>query len=141
MTQIAQKTGLAPMRTATIRAMRELNDESKLTVRSLPEVFERVTDVVTRLKAMKSIRVFFKGDLKAPTKAAVVNAVLLSWLAMPRDERLRFLADGMAELNRLLMLPDPEGEAESGGGEAPGVVEPTEVTDERPGKRRGGKSA
>lgn len=79
-------------------AMRELTDEFKISARSIGEVTEIVAVLTTRAAMDPTIR--FGG--KKPTRASVVNALLL-WLDdQPGPEQKRIVREGMALLNRIL---------------------------------------
>lgn len=84
--------------------MKDLTDEFKLSVRSVPEVFEALGTMVHRLKAGRQIK--FRD--KKPTRAAVVNAALLYLASLPPEEWERALSTGLRQLEDVLA---PEGAA------------------------------
>jgi hypothetical protein len=94
--------------------MRELSDEFKLSVRSIFEVFEALSRVVTRLAGDRSIRFREKGKEKRPTRAAVVSALILWFAEQPEGQQRAVLVRGMDRLNELLDSDqDGAGEASS----------------------------
>jgi predicted DNA-binding transcriptional regulator YafY len=91
--------------------MRELSDEFKLSVRSIYEVFETLSNLVTRLAGDRSIRLRENGKEKRPTRAAVVSALVV-WLSEQTEAQQRaIVARGIASLNAML---EHDGPAEFG---------------------------
>jgi len=92
--------------------MKDLTDEFKLSVRSVPEVFEALGTMVHRLKAGRQIK--FRD--KKPTRAAVVNAALLYLASLPPEEWERALSTGLRRLEDVLTegaAPAPAAAAEA----------------------------
>jgi hypothetical protein len=93
--------------------MRELSDEFKLSVRSIFEVFEGLSNLVTRLARDRSIRLREGGKEKKPTRAAIVSALIL-WIAeQPEQQQMAIMAQAMDRLNALLGQDDEGGSSMS----------------------------
>lgn len=132
----------------TMRAMeRDLSDDFKLSFRSLSEVNEAFAGIVARAASDPKVR--YRGRRKA-NRAAVLNALIL-WLdALPRDQQMLVVGDGMRRLNALL-LPDSDADGDIVAAAAdpaatdipapPPAGEPYAVRDARapkpPGRRKG----
>jgi len=89
-------------------AMRELSDDFKLSVRTIAEVSEALGTIIAQLGSDKSIRLKEKGKVKKPTRAALVSALILYLARLPKDEQRAMIAEGIAEVNRLLEHDSPQ---------------------------------
>lgn len=128
---------------------RELEDAYKLSVRSTPEVFEAFHSLVALVFRDRSVRFVGKaeGKTKRPTRAAVLNALMLFFDLLPNAEKKRCLVIGMDRLNRLLRgeridqdeLPPPDwrpGSARTFEGPAPAPSESSQPHGEQPVTRQ-----
>lgn len=112
--------------------MREFSDKPRFTVRTIPEIHEKVSVLVSRFRT--------RGFKLAGSwsREAMVNAVFLEFDALPPADQAAFLRRGLARLEALL---GEEGPAEEGGVAPSGgpSVSLTDVTPPRSGrgKRRG----
>jgi len=85
--------------------MRDLSDESKLSVRSIDEVFAVLDLLKSRAAGDRTIRY---RDKRRPGIAAIVNALILSLESRSEDEQRQVIRDGMNRLNLLLAETDEE---------------------------------
>lgn len=120
----------------TMRPMRDLTDEFKLSVRSIGEVIEALGAIVNRLAVTRRIR--FRG--KKPTRAAVVNAAVLYLESLAPPERERALAAGMERLERLLEVDPTVGSNGEGAAADPAPPRRVGLTVEDAGPPPSGKS-
>lgn len=86
--------------------MRDLSDDCKLSVRSIVEVYDVLADLELRVARDRSIRTR-KG--RRPSRAAIINALVLWLSALPDAEQARIVAEGMTRLNAILAAPAPPG--------------------------------
>lgn len=84
---------------------KDLSDEFKLSVRSTSEVAEVLGVMAPRIAMDRSIR--FRG-VKKPTRAAVVNALLLWAGDLPLPELRRVIGEGMNKLSAVLGVDEAD---------------------------------
>lgn len=100
--------------------MRDLSDEFKLSVRSIPEVYRALGEIVSQLAVGRRVR--FRG--KKPTRAAVVNASLLYLDSLPAEEWERVLVIGLQRLEEILASNESPGPSQPVGPEPPPTPSP-----------------
>jgi hypothetical protein len=113
---------------------RNLDDDFKLSYRSIAEVYEAFGRIEALVRGDKSIR--FKGRIR-PKGAAILNAILLYMDALPADQQRRAVADGMARLNEFMRIEQVEGEEPQGEGSRGIVIEPEREEPRGKLKRKG----
>lgn len=92
----------------------ELSQKYRLVARTAPEVYYNLNELITRFAARDSVQ--FRGR-KLGVEAAL-NSIVLHWLAMPEDEQLRVIREGVGRFERLLE-GGPEHDAEPGARKKP----------------------
>lgn len=91
-------------------AMRDLNDDYKISVRGIEEVEQALGMLVARVKADRKIRYKTHTSQPAkPGKAAVVNALILYVDGLPPAQQKQIIAAGLAVLDRCLAMDSPGG--------------------------------
>ena len=124
---------------------RDLEDDFKIFARSIHEVFEGTSNLVSHVAKDKEIR--FKGRFR-PKKAAVLNALLLHVASLSEEEQVRMVRSGMLILNDLLRrevdggAKESPAEREGGAKRRAEWVDPEKLPDDpKPRKRRPGKAS
>lgn len=130
---------LCGMETGDQSYPRNLDDEFKLSYRSIAEVYEAFGRIETMVGVDRSIR--FKKRVR-PKGAAILNALILHIASRPPEEQRAMIRDGMGRLNDLLRGdpraepgPPPGGQAEAPPGGAGGGASalPRTALDDGPG--------
>jgi hypothetical protein len=112
---------------------RNLDDDFKLSYRSIAEVYEAFGRIEALVRGDKSIR--FKGRVR-PKGAAILNAIVLYVESLPPEQQRRAVGEGMARLNEYMKIEQAKGvgpEGESGRI----VIEPEREEEPRKLKRKG----
>ena len=81
--------------------MRDFNDKSRFTVRSLPEIFADISVVVAKLKARRA------GLDGRMSREVVLNSLFCYYSALTLDEQIAIFDQGLERMMPLLQAPDP----------------------------------
>lgn len=84
---------------------RELEVESRISARSLPELRDALEQAFDRAKVGK--RFVWRGKQRRLQKEPFLNAIVLDWIRKPADEQDAHLAMRLAELDRMMASDEP----------------------------------